>query len=652
MRDQEYSKKVKELKKLSYEYYVNDNPIATDEEYDKLYHEVLEYEKHNPLFIDHSSPTQRVGEIIKGFNKAKHLTRMWSQEDIFDYDELLSWIQRVSKSYPDSTYYIEPKYDGASLNLIYENGKLIQAITRGDGEVGEDVTINAKTIQSIPLTIDEKSRIEIRGEVVIKKSDFDTINTQRVQNKESLFANPRNAAAGSLRQLDSTITAKRRLFFYTWGVGYNELEFDSNKLLMDYIYTLGFISPPNRAVVHSAKEIQEIHDSFVSTRDNMEMMLDGMVIKIDSLKAQKSLGYTVKTPRWSVAYKFPAIEKSTKIKDVVLQIGRTGAITPVAVLEPVNIEGAMIERATLHNFDEIKRKDIKIGDSVFIIRSGDVIPKITKVIKERRDGTQKDIPIPQSCPTCGKELLYEEKLIKCQNLSCADRVVNSIIHFVSKKSLNIDGLGDKIVEQLYTNQLVKNIEDIFNITKEELLTLDGFKAKKADNIISSINNTKNIDCSKLINAMGIEHIGEVASKKLCNRFGNEWHKQQTKEYQNIDGFGDEMVGSLMEFISVNSATIENLLSKLTPKAPDIKEIDISNPYYNKTVVITGTLSNPRESYKEMFEKLGAKVSSSVSKKTDYLLYGENAGSKYDKAKSLGVQTITEDELYSKIKQNY
>jgi DNA ligase (NAD+) len=649
MTDQEYGNAVEQLKKFAHHYYVLDNPIATDEEYDKLYHKVLDYEKANPLFVDHSSPTQRVGDVIKEFNKAKHLSRMWSQEDIFDHDELLTWMERIAKTHPNSTFYCEPKYDGASLNLIYEDGKLIQAITRGDGEEGEDVTNNAKTIQSIPLTITEQSRIEIRGEVVIKKSDFELINEDRLKEGESLFANPRNAAAGSLRQLDSTITAKRRLFFYTWGVGENSLGYESNKEMMEYIYTLGFIAPPDRALVTTAEQIQNLHDKFVANRDAIEMMLDGMVIKLDSMSAQRSLGYTVKTPRWSVAYKFPAIEKSTIIKDVILQVGRTGAITPVAVLEPVNIEGVVVERATLHNFDEIKRKDIRLGDHVFIIRSGDVIPKITKVIEERREGSERPITLPEVCPTCGGELLFEEKLTKCQNLSCPDRVVGSIIHFASKKCLNIDGLGDKIIEQLYHENMIAKIDDLFDLTKEQLLTLEGFKEKKADNIITAIADAKGLECWKFINALGIEHIGEVASKKICMRFGNAWLTKSKEEFLGIDGFGEEMVNSLVEFIHVNNENVSDLATILAPNAPEIKAVDESHPLYGKTIVITGTLSKPRDDFKQLCEEHGAKVSSSVSKKTHYLLYGENAGSKYDKAIAASVTTLTEAQFESLLK---
>ena len=642
--DFDYEKSLELLKKYSHHYYVLDDPIATDEEYDKLYHEVLAYEKANPLFVDYSSPTQRVGEVIKAFNKAKHLSRMWSQEDIFDNSELITWVERIYKTHPNAPFYIEPKYDGASLNLIYEDGKLIQAITRGDGTEGEDVTTNAKTIQSIPLTIEEQSRIEIRGEVVIKKSDFEKINKERLANGEALFANPRNAAAGSLRQLDSNITAKRRLFFYPWGVGENSLAYESNKELMEYIYSLGFIAPPDRALVKSVHQIQEIHDKFVATRDAIEMMLDGMVIKLDSLWAQKSLGYTVKTPRWSVAYKFPALEKSTVIKDVILQVGRTGVITPVAVVEPVNIEGVVVERATLHNFDEIKRKDIKINDSVFIIRSGDVIPKIVKVIEANRDGSQRDIPIPQNCPTCGELLLHEEKLIKCQNLNCPDRVINSIVHFASKKCLNIDGLGEKIVEQLFHEGQIKSIKDIFSLTKGSLLELDKFKDKKADHLLQAIEDTKGLECWRFINAIGIEHIGEVASKKLCAKFGLEFYTKSFDELNSIDGFGSEMVESVIEFGEVNHELIKELINILHPTAPEIKEIDSSSPFFDKTVVITGTMSVPRDDIKALLEAKGAKITNSVSKKTDFVVYGENAGSKLDKAESLDVRRITEEEF--------
>ncbi len=380
MTNEEYKKALQELNKYAHAYYVLDDPIVTDDEYDKLYHEVLKYEKENPDEVDKNSITLRIGgEILEGFEKAEHLSRMWSMEDVFNEKDLDEWINRVKKTKNNFTFYCEPKFDGASLNLIYENGRLKQAITRGNGSIGEDVTVNTKTIRSIPLHINYSELIEIRGEVVIRKDDFEKLNIQREKDNEPFFANPRNAAAGSLRQLDSRVTASRKLVFYPWGVGKNTLSFSKLSEKMDFVYKLGFLEPPKRAVTEDVKAVHEIYNNLNSSRDEIPMMMDGMVVKVDEISLQEELGFTVKYPRWMVAFKFPAIEKNTKIKSITLQVGRSGVVTPVAEVESVDIEGVNVERATLHNFDEIKRKDIKIGDFVTIIRSGDVIPKIIKV---------------------------------------------------------------------------------------------------------------------------------------------------------------------------------------------------------------------------------------------------------------------------------
>jgi len=628
MKQQLYIEKVKLLQQFATAYYQHDNPLISDEEYDRLYREVKEIEKNNPQWVLQNSPTQKVGfEVIESFSKAKHHKKMWSLEDVFDNNELQDWLKRASKVGHIEYFVCEPKFDGASLNLIYENGKLKQAITRGDGEIGEDVTHNALTIQSIPLEINEKNTIEIRGEIVIKKSDFEQINQERAKNNQTLFANPRNAAAGSLRQLDANITAKRKLIFYPWGVGECNIKEDSIYKLMQTIYHLGFNAPPLARRCKNIDEIQQVYNEMLSLRDKYEIMLDGMAIKVDSIILQNSLGYTVKNPRWGCAYKFPAIEKTTIIQDIVLQVGRTGVVTPVAVVEPVDIEGAIIERATLHNFDEIKRKDIKIGDKVIIIRSGDVIPKITKVITQVRDGSEKEISKPLFCPKCGSELLQEETLIKCQNLSCPARVVNSIIHFASKKCLNIDGLGKKIVQLFYEKEIIKDIEDLFFLEKEKILKLEGFKEKKAQNIIDSIQAIRhNTPCFKFVNALGIEHIGEVASKKLCLAFGLDFIQANSEELIKIDGFGKEMIESVLEFIRVNKTKINHLISLIKP-TQDMIQKETNAVISGKTFVITGTLSKPREYFKTLLEKYSAKISSSISKKTDFLLAGENAGSK-------------------------
>ena len=648
MTKEEYSINIEKLISWAKAYYVDDEPIASDEEYDKLARQCLEFENKNPNLINPNSPNRRVGgAILKGFKKANHLSRMWSQEDVFNDKELEDWIKRASKVGDNLEFFCQPKFDGASLNLIYENGILKQAITRGDGEIGEDVTQNAMTIQSIPLEIAEKSLIEIRGEVVIKKSDFEAINIERLKNSESTFANPRNAAAGSLRQLDSSITSKRKLFFNAWGVGQNSLNFEKTSQMMDYIFSLGFVKTPMQTLVKNIDDIKKLYENMIKKRDTFPMLLDGMVIKIDDITTQQDLGFTQKFPRWSCAYKFPAVEKTTKLKDIILQVGRTGVVTPVAIVEPVLIEGASVERATLHNFDEIQRLDLKIGDEIIIIRSGDVIPKITKVLKDRRDGNEKEILKPTICPDCSSELLIEDIMIKCQNLDCPSRVVNSIIYFASKNCLNIDGLGDKIVELLVNEKKIFDILDLYSLNYEDLENLEGFKEKKINNLLNAIENSKNSELYRVLTALGIEHIGEVASKSICSKFGLDLVDVSFEDLISIDGIGEQMANSFLEFFRVNRQFVLKLFDILKPKVT-IKEEAKDNPFKNKTVVITGTMSKSRDEIKLFLEDLGAKVSSSVSKKTDFLIYGEDAGSKYDKAIELGIEILTEDEMYSKI----
>lgn len=643
MNHQEYIEKLAVLKVWAKAYYVDDAPIASDEEYDGLYHEILKYEQENPLFVDEHSPTKRVGGmVLEGFEKASHKARMWSMEDVFDAHDLDAWIERVKKVKEHFTFYCEPKFDGASLNLIYEKGVLKQAITRGDGTIGEDVTQNVKTIGSIPLQIAYEGEIEIRGEVVIKKADFESLNEERLKNNEPLFANPRNAAAGSLRQLDTSVTAKRKLMFYPWGIGVNSLTQSFLSQKMSFVCSLGFLQPPRIVVTKNVEDVHTLYHELIAKRDEIEMMMDGMVVKVDEIALQEELGYTVKYPKWMVAFKFPAIEKVTKLKEITLQVGRTGVVTPVAEVEAVNIEGVIVERATLHNFDEIERKDIRIGDSVIIIRSGDVIPKIIKVLVDRRNGTEITPQRPLRCPVCGSELLDDGALIKCQNLSCDARVVGAIIHFASKKALNIDGLGDKIVEQLYAQKLVLHVKDLYALKREQLLALEGFKVKKADNLLLAIEQSKGVALEKFINALGIEHIGEVAAKKIARAFGLEWLEASYEQIVGLEGFGEEMAKSLMEFIHVNKIETYELMALIEPVASKLEITE--SVFTGKTVVLTGSMNQPRDEIKVMLEKLGAKVSGSVSKKTDFVIYGEEAGSKLAKALELGVKTLSESEL--------
>lgn len=655
----DYLKAVERLNLWAKHYYILDDPIASDEEYDTLYHQVKAYELQNPQNIALDSPTQRVGDkVLESFSKVAHIQRMWSLEDVFDMQELQEWVERVLRGANREalSFSISPKFDGASLNLLYENGILVSAATRGDAFVGENVTQNARTIPSIPLKIAYKGRIEIRGECVIAKDDFEKLNLERLQGGENLFANPRNAAAGSLRQLDSKITAKRKLQFIPWGVGAcNLVDFvdstskesntaqDSFFALMENIYALGFQKSPFVELCKSIQAIENAYSHLIAKRDSYPITLDGMVVRVDSISLQEKLGFTIKAPRFACAYKFPAIEKRAKVLGITLQVGRTGVITPVAELEPIRIEGARVSRATLHNFDEIAKKDIQINDFVILIRSGDVIPKIIKSLPSLRDGTQTPCPIPTKCPICHSELLVEEKLIKCQNLSCEARVKNSIIHFASKKALNIDGLGEKIVETLFDTGKIHSIEDLFSLQSKDLEDLEGFKDKKIQNLLNAIAATRGIELWRFINALGIEHIGEGASKKLANSFGIEFYQKTYEDFIALEGFGEEMAASLCEFCKVNIQRLLRLLELISPICTTQNSAQDSK-LSGKTFVITGTLSKAREEYKELLESLGAKVSGSISKKTNFLLCGENAGSKLAKAESLGIQILNEQEL--------
>jgi len=575
MNKEEYLDNISILKKWAYAYYVEDNPIATDEEYDKLYHQVLEYEHNNPQLMAEDSPTQRVGgEVLEGFEKSAHIAKMWSMEDVFNFAELREWIERVQKSTTTlPKLFCEPKFDGASLNLLYEEGKLIKATTRGNGEIGENVTHNIKTMHSIPLSIDYNETIEIRGEVVIRKDDFSKINAERLEKGESVFANPRNAAAGSLRQLDPKITAKRKLIFYPWGIGENTLEQTRLSEKMDFIASLGFLLPPLEKACESIEEVEAFYHELIAKRNEIPMLMDGMVVKVDEIALQEALGYTIKHPKWMCAYKFPAIEKSTTVNAITLQVGRTGVVTPVAEVEPVELDGATVSRATLHNFDEIERKELRIGDEVIIIRSGDVIPKITKVLTDRRKGDEKIIHRPTNCPTCNGELLDEGTLIKCQNLDCPDIVKNSIAYFASKGCMNIDGLGEKIVEQLVEEKIIQNIMDLYKIQYDDLIGLEGFKEKSINNLLQSIENTKGVDCWRFLASLGIEHIGEVASKTICRSIGLEELTIEPEILLALPEFGIEMVNSYNNFMLVNEELIKEFMIIISPQA-SLKDITV------------------------------------------------------------------------------
>lgn len=669
----EYLQKVVLLKKMAYHYYTLDEPIASDDEYDKLYAEIVAFESANPAQIASDSPTQKVGdEVLAKFEKSAHIERMWSLEDIFNKDELHAWIERIYKNIKSLSienprfidkmanlkFMCDAKFDGASMNLLYENGALVSAATRGDGSVGEQVLHNAKAISSIPQHIAHKGKIEIRGEVVIEKADFEAINKSRLQKGESIFANPRNAAAGSLRNLDANITRRRKLTFIPWGFGFisqpiivgnsevSKNEDSSFFAQLSAIKLLGFKDSRLCKICANIDEIEDFYQHLIAQRDKYPIMLDGMVIRIDDLEVQNALGYTIKNPRFAVAYKFPAIEKTTRIQSITFQVGRSGVITPVAELMPVNIEGANITRATLHNFDEIAKKDIRVGDFVLIIRSGDVIPKIIKPILERRSGSEIRIEKPKFCPVCGSELLVEDILIKCQNLNCKARVINSIIYFCSKQAMNIIGMGDKIVEFLFENGIISGILDIYALNHAHLVGKDGFGDKKIDNLLNAIESSKNAPLGNVINALGIEHIGWGTSKKLAQIFGMRIFSVNREELLEIDGIGEEMAESIVLFMQTNAEFIAKLLAIIKPTMPSLERESSGKveQFSGEIIVLTGTMSKSRDEIAAELEAMGAKITNSVSKKTTMVIFGENAGSKLEKAQELGIKTISEAEL--------
>lgn len=646
MNEKQYQNAIKILNEWAHAYYTLDKPIASDAEYDELYRQILNYEAKNPLLIASNSPSRRVGaEILKGFEKMAHIKALWSMEDIFDQNELKEWLERGNKQ--NLELYIEPKFDGASLNLLYENGQLFSAITRGDGKIGENVTQNARTITSIPLTIPYKERIEIRGEVLITKSDFNAINQELTKQGKQTLANPRNAAAGSLRQLDSAITRSRRLKFYPWGVGENNLKFTKHNQIMEFIRSLGFLQDEFCVLCVGLENAQNAYNELLRRRESASILMDGMVLRLNDVSQEEKFGYTVKFPRFMVAYKFPALEKSTIILDVVWQVGRTGALTPKAICQSVNIDGANVQHATLHNYDEICRLGVKIGDVVSIIRSGDVIPKITGVLRPGKE--QKEIIKPKFCPQCDSKLFDDGAILKCQNLACKARVLNNMIYFASKKCMNIDGLSSATIRLFYELGLIKNISDLYRLKQSDLENLEGFKDKKITNLLNAIAASKTPSLERFIASLGIELIGEVAAKKIAQHQKQNWRNASYDELISIDGFGENMAKSYLEFMRINREKIDELLSFITPKiqtqTPQTSQIS------NKTFVLTGTLSAPRQSFKERIEALGGRVSSAISSNTDFLLCGQNAGSKLNKAKELGVEILNEAQFNALITQN-
>jgi DNA ligase (NAD+) len=656
----EIDKLVEAINEHNYRYYVLDAPVISDAEYDKLFRRLKELEE-TYRYIRPDSPTQRVGAPpLEKFEKVKHADPMLSLDNAFTHDEVREFDQRAKrflKSEEEIEYTVEPKYDGLAMELTYRRGVLVRASTRGDGYEGEDVTSNIKTIRAIPIRIegvDIPDEIDIRGEVYMDIDEFEKLNKERERREEASFANPRNAAAGSVRQLDSSITEKRKLHMACYGVGAMKgIDFKSHT---DFIAWLKKAHFPTPVVLDRVKGIERVVDSIrkiEEKRPAFPFETDGAVIKVNDIGLQKALGFKTREPRWAIAYKFPAHQGTTVIDDIVVSVGRTGAMTPVAIMRPVRIGGVTVSRSTLHNWDEIERKDIRIGDTVVVERAGDVIPHVVKVVKEKRTGHEKQFSAPKYCPVCGSHVVREEGEVafRCIGLNCSAQVLERIMHYASRGAMDIEGLGEKNVELLYSHGLIRHFIDLYQLKKEQLLELPRFAEKSARNLIGAIEKSKQTTLSRFLYALGILHVGEYASKQLARHFEKieDLYRIKPEHVVEIKQMGEKLAESISGFFSEK----ENLHTLDTLKKLGVM---ISNPDYEKgmkkergpldglTIVVTGTLSRPRNEIEEQIERLGGHAAGSVSKKTSYVLAGEEAGSKLEKAKALGVKVIRENEF--------
>ena len=640
------------LERLSYEYYVLDHPSATDQEYDRYMQELTKLEEENPQYMDENSPTQRVGgAVLEGFTKVTHKRMMLSLGNAFHLDDLRAFDERVREVTADPQYVVELKLDGLAMSLHYHDGRFVQAVTRGDGLIGEDVTSNVKTIKSIPMAIDLMGDVEVRGEVYMPKASFQKLNEQRKEKGEEEFANPRNAAAGSIRQLDSSIAASRGLdAFWYYFMDAQSFGYQTHWEAMAAMDDLHIRTNPNRRLCHTIEEVWEFIQEITAKRNELPYEIDGMVLKLNDLSAQEQVGYTAKTPKWAIAYKFPAEEVETRLLDIVLTVGRTGRITPNAVLEPVRVAGTTVSAAQLHNEDLIKERDIRVHDIVVVRKAGDIIPEVVRPITKRREsGIQVPYQFPHACPICGSELVRypDEAAHFCINPDCPARVVESMIHFASRDAMDIDTLGDKKVELFHKEGFLNTIEDIYTLKerREEILQLEGFKEKSVDKLLAAIENSKQQPLEKLLYGLGINQVGEKAAKILAHQFQtmDALMKATREELLQIRDVGEITADSIYTFFKepVNMELIAQLKGYGLRMDSDQEQIQQSM-FTGKTVVLTGTLSiMSRNEASAVLERLGAKVSGSVSKKTDYVVYGEAAGSKLDKAEKLGVATMDE-----------
>lgn len=656
---EEVKKRIEELMELinhhNYRYYVLDSPEISDYEFDQLMKELIELEGQYPQLKNPNSPSQRVGgEVLQGFSEVIHSTPKLSLGNVFDEGDIRDFDSRVRRllGSGEVEYVVELKIDGLTVVLSYEKGLFRQGATRGDGVKGEDITSNLKTVKTIPLKLAEPDDIEVRGEVFISKGDFEKLNALREETEESLFANPRNAAAGSLRQLDSSITAKRPLDIFVFNMeNVGTRQFSTHVEAMEYLKKMGFKISPYLILCKDWHEIWKQCQIWADKRGELPFEIDGLVIKVNSLRQRDILGSTAKTPRWSVAYKFPPEKKKTKVLGITVQVGRTGVLTPTAELEPVRIAGSTVSRATLHNEDYIIEKDIRIGDKVILQKAGDVIPEIVGVVAEERNGSEEFFHMPKSCPVCGAEAvrIVGEAATKCTNNSCPAQLKRALFHFVSRDAMNIEGLGPQIITMLLDNGFIKDAGDLYLLKnqREQLINIERMGEKSVDNLLKAIDNSKSNSLDRLIFALGIRMIGQKASKLLAQAFENIDNLMDATYEQliSVNEIGDKMAESVIAFFrqDQNIALIEKLKSLGINMKAEKREIIENERFKGKTFVLTGALTDfTRDKAKEIIEGFGGKVSGSVSKKTDYVLSGEEAGSKLQKAKELGISIIDEE----------
>ena len=665
MNDIEAKERIKELRAtLEYhakKYYDEDKPEITDYEYDMMMNELKSLEKQFPELIDKESLTQKVGGHVKeGFKQVEHEVPLQSLQDVFSYDELRDFDDRVKKQLHDGganlKYVVETKIDGLSMAIEYKDGKFVRAATRGNGLIGEDVSANALTIKSIPKELKEPINIIVRGEVFIGSKEFEKLNEEREVLGQSLFANARNAAAGSLRQLDSKITKTRPLDIFIFNV--QKLEnnpFNSHYEQLNYLDKLGFNVNPVKILCNNIDEAIEAITKIGEDRENLSFGIDGAVIKVDNLDYREELGTTFKTPRWAIAYKYPPEQKETLLKDIICQVGRTGAITPMAILEPVKVAGSTISKTTLHNEDFIKEKDLKIGDRVIIQKAGDVIPEVVEAVKSKRTGEEKEFIMPKVCPVCGAPTIREdgEAVTRCTGIECSAKALRNIVHFASKEGMEIDGLGYSIIEQLLDRKLINNIADIYSLKLKDVASLKKNGKKFAQNLIDAIEKSKSNDLFKLITGLGIRHIGAKSAKNLARKFRtmDNLMNASIEELSVQNDVGEITAKSIYEFFrEEQSIDLINKLKLAGVNMESLEEENTDNRFEGKTFVLTGALSKySRDEASDIIEKLGGKTSGSVSKKTSYVLAGEDAGSKLTKAQNLGVTVITEEEFEEMIK---